>query len=89
MGRVLLARSIDLYFKRFRLETVECEPYAENPAPNRVLTRLGFRWVRRYRTVPSNIAFEQDVNHYELDRGEWEARRKFTGAGRDSRPTLP
>jgi len=74
-GAAFLAASIDIYFERFGLKTVACQPYAENPAANRVLTKLGFRLVRRYRTVPSDIAFEQDVNRHEIDRAEWSALR--------------
>jgi hypothetical protein len=33
-----------------------------------VLEKLGFRFVRRYRTIPGVIAYEQDVNRYELKR---------------------
>lgn len=40
------------------------EPYAENPAPNRTLVKLGFEFVKRYRAVPGTINFEQDVNLY-------------------------
>jgi RimJ/RimL family protein N-acetyltransferase len=75
LGPACLERSIELYFERFRLESLACEPFADNPGPNRVLPRLGFRWVRRYRTVPTGFAFEQDVNRYELSREAWEARR--------------
>ncbi|MFY9738664.1 MAG: hypothetical protein WAK11_06355, partial [Candidatus Cybelea sp.] len=41
-----------------------CEPYVENPAPNRALLKLGFRFIKRYRTVPGLINFDQEVNQY-------------------------
>ena len=75
LGPAFLERSIDLYFERFRLRTVACEPFADNPAPNRVLPRLGFRRIGRVRTVPTSMAFEQDVVRYEITREEWRARR--------------
>ena len=75
MGAMFLANSIDLYFERFALESIASEPNADNPAPNRVLRKLGFRLIRRYRTVPTSIAMEQDVNRYEIGREEWAARR--------------
>lgn len=71
LGPELLGRSIDLVFERFALESLACEPYAENPGPNRVLPRLGFRLVRRYRTVPTGIAFEQYVNRWTIGREAW------------------
>jgi hypothetical protein len=46
----------------------EDEPSAGNSAPNRVLEKLGFAFIRRYRTTPGVIAYEQDVNRYELRR---------------------
>lgn len=52
------------FARDFRLQRLWSEPYAENPAPNRVLPKAGFRFVRRYRTVPGPINFEQDVNQY-------------------------
>src|SRR5436190_1529697 len=54
--------------ERFNLQKLVCEPCAENPAPNRVLEKLGFAFVRRYRTIPGVIAYQQDVNRYELRR---------------------
>jgi len=63
-GLVLSEQSIRIYFDRFQLRTLWCEPYAENPAPNRTLVKLGFEFVKRYRTVPGTINFEQDVNLY-------------------------
>jgi RimJ/RimL family protein N-acetyltransferase len=78
-GTELFARSIDHYFERLDLARVVCEPWAGNPGPNRTLARLGFRLVRRYRCVPTNIALEQEVAHHELGREEWQAARKRAG----------
>ncbi len=68
LGTEFVRRSAAFYFERFTLEKLVCEPWAENPAPNRVLEKLGFAFVRRYRTIPGVIAFEQEVNRYELRR---------------------
>ena len=68
LGTEFVRRSAAFYFERFNLQKLVCEPWAENPAPNRVLEKLGFALVRRYRTIPGVIAFEQDVNRYELRR---------------------
>lgn len=75
LGTIFFTRSMDLHFERFGLGGILCEPFAGNPAPNRVLTRLGFRFIERYRTVPTAIAMEQDVNRYEMTRAERDARR--------------
>ena len=71
MGTDFLANSIDLYFDRFALKSLASEPQADNPAPNRVLPKLGFQWIRRYRTVPTTISSEQDVNRYEMEKERW------------------
>ena len=68
LGMEFARRSANFYFERFNLKKLVCEPWAENPAPNRVLEKLGFTFVRRYRTIPVVIAYEQDVNRYELRR---------------------
>jgi RimJ/RimL family protein N-acetyltransferase len=68
LGTEFLRRSIRVFFQRFALQRLYCEPYAQNPAPNRVLTKAGFRFLERYRTTPGLINFEQEVNRYVLDR---------------------
>jgi [ribosomal protein S5]-alanine N-acetyltransferase len=68
LGTEFVRRSANFYFERFNLQKLVCEPSAENPAPHRVLEKLGFRFVRQYRTIPGVIAYEQDVNRYELKR---------------------
>ena len=64
LGLRLCEQSIGIYFDRLHLRTLWCEPYAENPAPNRTLLKLGFEFIKRYRTVPGTINFEQEVNLY-------------------------
>lgn len=68
IGTELFRRSANAFLRRFELKRLWCEPFADNPAPNRTLVRLGFRFVERVRTVPGAINFEQDVNRYELTR---------------------
>jgi RimJ/RimL family protein N-acetyltransferase len=66
LGFDFLKRTIPYYFKNFELETLICEPYSENIAPNRVLQKLGFQLIRTYDTTPGWINFHQTVNRYEL-----------------------
>ena len=68
LGTEFLRKSVHFYFRRFRFTRILCQPYAENPAPNRALRKLGFQFIKRYRTVPGLINFEQQVNLYELRR---------------------
>jgi RimJ/RimL family protein N-acetyltransferase len=67
MGTVFLRESIKKFSRKFSLKSLYCEPYAENPGPNRTLAKLGFRLIKRYRTVPGIINFEQEVNRYVMD----------------------
>jgi RimJ/RimL family protein N-acetyltransferase len=69
-GTEFLRQSIRIFFQRFALQRVYCEPYAENPAPNRVLAKAGFRFIERYRTTPGLIQFEQEVNRYLIERAD-------------------
>jgi len=66
MGTEFFRKSANTFIQKFALRSLYCEPHAENPAPNRILSKLGFRFIKRYRTVPGFINFDQDVNQYVL-----------------------
>jgi RimJ/RimL family protein N-acetyltransferase len=66
MGEVFLRNSISIYFDKFDLQTLVCEPYAKNPAPNKILPKLGFEFVKEYETIPGEINFPQLVRKYVL-----------------------
>jgi RimJ/RimL family protein N-acetyltransferase len=65
-GTKLVKMSLPYFFKNCRLRTLYCEPYALNEAPNRTLKKAGFEFVKKYRTVPGFLNFEQDVNQWRL-----------------------
>ncbi|MCH7564810.1 MAG: GNAT family N-acetyltransferase [Gemmatimonadetes bacterium] len=75
-GTSLVRASIDRYFELFRLENLFSEPYALNPAANRTLPKLGFRFLESYDGVPGPISYPQPVNRWRLTREEWEALRR-------------
>jgi RimJ/RimL family protein N-acetyltransferase len=64
LGTTFFRRSAARFAQEFSLKRLYCEPYAENPGPNRVLLKSEFRLIKRYRTVPGPMNFEQDVNQY-------------------------
>ena len=66
LGTDLLLATLPHFFRTFHLETLFCEPYARNPAPNKVLEKLGFQWIDAYVTTPGWINFEQPVNRWQL-----------------------
>jgi len=64
LGTEFFRLSVDRFVNDFSLDRLYCEPSAENPGPNRVLLNSQFCFVKRYRTVPGAMNFEQDVNQY-------------------------
>ena len=65
-GQRFFAMSLREFFRRFELRMIACEPSSRNPGPNKLLQRLGFAVARTYRTVPSDINVEHEVNRYEI-----------------------
>lgn len=72
IGNKLVKKSLPYYFKNLKLNTLICEPYALNPAPNKTLEKVGFDFVKRYRTIPGYLNFEQEVNRWELSKEKYE-----------------
>lgn len=72
MGTKLVRLSLPFYFERLQLQTLLCEPYALNPAPNKTLKKVGFEFIKKYRTIPGSINFEQEVNQWALTRAQYE-----------------
>lgn len=68
VGAQFFKMSVDFVLQHFNLKKLICEPFSENPAPNRVMNKLGFKLVKSYKTTPTPISFEQIVNRYEIDR---------------------
>jgi RimJ/RimL family protein N-acetyltransferase len=65
-GTRLVKMTLPYFFENLELQTLYCEPYALNPAPNRVLENVGFIFVKKHTTTPGSITFEQEVNRWEL-----------------------
>lgn len=72
MGAALVRLTLPFYFENLRLQTLYCEPYALNPAPNKTLEKVGFRHVETYTGTPGWLNFEQPVNVWELTRARFE-----------------
>lgn len=71
LGMEYLQQTIPYFFKNFKLQKLICEPYAKNPAPNRVLHKMGFNFIKAYETTPGWINFKQIVNRYEMSRSTY------------------
>jgi len=70
MGQQLVKLSLPWFFDKLQLETLYCEPYALNPAPNKTFEKAGFEFVRSYICIPGTINFEQEVNLWRMERGQ-------------------
>jgi len=78
IGTELVRKSLPFYFERLKIGKLICEPYALNPAPNKTLEKVGFEFVKKYRTIPGSLNFEQEVNRWELTRVNYERSLKPT-----------
>ncbi len=65
-GTAFLNLTLPLFFNKLKLQTLWCEPYALNPAPNRTLEKAGFEFVKKYITTPGFINFEQPVKQWKM-----------------------
>ncbi|CAM1341193.1 GNAT family N-acetyltransferase [Tenacibaculum amylolyticum] len=65
-GTLLVKKSLPFYFEKLQLETLYCQPYALNPAPNKTLQKVGFEFVKKYTTIPGAINFEQEVKLWKM-----------------------
>ena len=72
LGSKFLKLSLPVFFERFGLKQLYCEPYALNPAPNKTLEKLGFEFIRNYETTPGMFNFYQSVNSWCLTKERME-----------------
>ncbi len=70
-GTSFLKMTLPLFFENLKLKTLYCEPYALNTAPNKVLEKLGFDFIKTYITTPGYLNFEQPVNRWQLSRDKF------------------
>lgn len=73
-GAELVRLGLPYFFNHLRLQTLYCEPYALNPAPNKTLAKVGFQLLQTYTTTPGFLNFEQPVCRWAMTREAWEGR---------------
>lgn len=66
LGIWFFQQSVNFFLHKFQLKKIICEPYAENPAPNKLLHRLGLQPIEKRQITPGFINFKQFVNRYEM-----------------------
>lgn len=67
IGTAAVRASADLYFAKFALKRLYCEPNAFNVGPNRTLQKAGFRYVKTHMTVPGPLNYHQAVTRWLLE----------------------
>ncbi len=72
LGLSLVRRCITRYLEKFELNRLLCEPFTQNPGPNKTLSKLGFILAKTYETTPGWINYHQTVNRWVLTREAWE-----------------
>ena len=72
LGTKMVLKSLPVFFDRLDIQTLWCEPYALNSAPNKTLEMIGFEFIKKYVTVPGTINFEQEVNRYKLTKEKFQ-----------------
>jgi RimJ/RimL family protein N-acetyltransferase len=69
-GTVFVKLTIPYFFKNLKLDTLYCEPYSLNDAPNKTLEKAGFTFMSSYTCTPGWINFEQEVNRWAIQRDQ-------------------
>lgn len=72
LGEEMVRQSIPVFFEQLELNELLCQPKASNTAPNKTLEKLGFRFVKKYRTIPGDINYEQEVNLWRFTKDQLE-----------------
>lgn len=68
MGEQFVKMGLPYFFEQFHLPKLFCEPNAMNAAPNKTLEKVGFRFIKTYRTIPGWLNFELEVIFWEMER---------------------
>jgi RimJ/RimL family protein N-acetyltransferase len=72
LGFGFLKLTIPYYIENLNLKKIVCEPYSRNVAPNKLLMKAGFAFIKEYETIPGWINFIQLVKRYELSKEGFE-----------------
>jgi len=71
-GAAFVKMTLPWFFNNYQLQNLYCEPNALNIAPNKTVAKVGFKFIRQYRTTPGWINFEQEVNLWNLSKDEYQ-----------------
>ncbi|NHZ85971.1 MAG: GNAT family N-acetyltransferase [Planctomycetia bacterium] len=71
IGTEFIIKSLPYFFDNFNLRQLFCEPYALNPAPNKTLDKIGFKFEKQYTKVPGAQNFKQEVKLWKLTKNHY------------------
>ena len=71
MGEYFIKKTLPYYFDNFQLEKLYCEPYSKNPAPNKILEKIEFQFLKEHWTTPGWISFHQSVNRWVMTKKKY------------------
>ena len=71
IGTEFVKKSLPFYFENLKLQQLFCEPYSLNPAPNKTAEKIGFEFIKQYKTIPGASNFEQFVNQWKLTKKQY------------------
>ena len=66
-GPILFCKTVAALYEQFSLQSIICEPKADNPMPNRLLEKVGFKLVGTRLGASSALSKECELNTYRLD----------------------
>lgn len=66
-ARLFCLSALDFY-ERFNLKRIICEPKADNPPANRMLTKIGFPLILTHVAASSEISVVCELNRYDIRR---------------------
>lgn len=66
-GAKLFAMSVVEFYKLFNFKLMLCEPHAQNPAPNKTLSKIGFKKWRSMVGAPLSLCVVCEINSYIID----------------------
>jgi RimJ/RimL family protein N-acetyltransferase len=81
-GSYLFLNSANLFFEKFQLMKIIGQPISTNYPINRLFQKMGVNISKTYRTTPSPITGEEEVNRYELTR--WDVMLKLAPLNTES-----
>src|SRR5882672_5013550 len=71
MGEKLLLLTLPFFFEKLKLKNIYAEPYALNTAPNKILNKVGFEYLRQYTTTPGALNFQQTVKRWQMTKEQY------------------